>query len=522
MKLKEKWLRLSSYGALWLTLATFTTKLIGVLQKIPLQNLAGDAVFGIYNIVYPIYQLMMALAIAGIPTALSYYVAKQQPTEQRQTLYVGLIVTSIVAAICSLLGLLGAPWIASFIGHVEVEASIAVLAIALLFTPLLAVYRGYYQGIHDAKSSSISQLIEQCVRVTCMVLFLVAGIAYQWSDENLAAGVMWGSAIGAVVTLLWFVYKQKGQAQTTRLTVAVTLHEGKQLARIALPTALAAIVVPMVSVVDALSIPRLLLHAGEHTQTVMAEYGQYSRIQPLIQLVSMLLGAFVAGFIPSWMQQQQQQQPPEWLGTRLMLLHRISCIIGIAASVGLFVLAEPINIMLYKDAAGITAFRILSLTTLSSSMLAVQAPLLQAAGIRRLPIYLLLIAAGSKAILNIWLVPIWGMEGAAAAAVIALFIPAIIGYFTLLATQSSSVKSIVEAIRVSGVTLLALLLMVSSIQMIRELVRYMWPNEWHTRLANSAESMLAVLVGAIVFGGILYICKGIKKGELALLRNNTK
>lgn len=42
-------------GAAALSLAVIVSKLIGTLQKIPLQNIGGDGVFGIYNTVYPFY-----------------------------------------------------------------------------------------------------------------------------------------------------------------------------------------------------------------------------------------------------------------------------------------------------------------------------------------------------------------------------------------------------------------------------------------------------------------------------------
>lgn len=465
---------------------------------------------------------MMALAIAGIPTALAYYVAqKKTEHEQRKTLSIGLLLIGVAAIISFIIALIGAPWLANLIGHHEVEPSLRVLAVALLFTPLLAVYRGYYQGKDDAKASSISQMIEQCVRVSCMLLFLWLGIMYNWSDSRIAAGVMWGSSIGAVAALICLLFYQS-KGPRLKLHHKEIATEGKVLARIAIPTALAAIVVPMVNVVDAISIPRFMMLAGEHADFVMAEFGRYSRIQPLIQLVSMLLAAFVAGFIPNWV----RQGPKEWLGDRLMLLHRLSAMIGAAAALGLFLLASPINFMLYKDAAGLDTFRWLSWTALASSMLAVQAPLLQAAGIRKLPIYLLLIAACSKAILNYMFVPLWGIEGAAIAGIIALFIPAIIGTIALhratttmniIANRKSSGS--LEKLRVFSVTLLALVLMLLSINIISELIHYIWPTNWHMRLSHTLEALLTVIVGAIVFGGILIVCKGVTRSELNMLRN---
>lgn len=522
MSIKKHWLKLTGYGALWLTAATLLTKLIGVLQKIPLQNLAGDSVFGIYNIVYPIYQMMMALGIAGIPTALASYIATQHQLERERTLRIALLLSGSIALILALLGLASASWLGKLIGHDEVVSSLRVLALALLVTPIIAVYRGYYQGIDDARSSSISQLLEQLVRVACMVLLLLLGLKLEWSDGTLSAAVMWGSVIGAIVTLLWFWRKQP------RFT---GLNRGKQqwkseavnLLRLALPTALAAIVVPMVAVVDAFSIPRLLTNNGINEFEVMAQFGQYSRIQPLIQLVSMLLAAFAAGFLPRWIKQVREPYALSaqfaTLGNRLLLMHRLALLIGCGAAAGLFLLAEPINIMLYKDTAGLATFRLLAITTATSSLLAVQAPLLQGAGITRLSIWLVIIAAGGKALLNIWLVPLHGIEGAAFAANLSLIVPAVIGSCALYwaARQMNGIARKEALYREWLLPLLAAAGGTLAMIVVLRLLNQIWWSGLTTRLDMTVYTMLAVIAGASVYSVIIIVSRTVKKDDLKQL-----
>src|SRR5665647_221229 len=64
-------------GAAILGIAAIVSKLLGTMQKIPLQNIAGDEVFGIYNAVYPVYILILTLATAGLPIAVSKFVAER-------------------------------------------------------------------------------------------------------------------------------------------------------------------------------------------------------------------------------------------------------------------------------------------------------------------------------------------------------------------------------------------------------------------------------------------------------------
>lgn len=501
-----------------MTAATLLTKLIGVLQKIPLQNLAGDAVFGIYNVVYPIYQLMMALAIAGIPTALATYIALLRPDERQRTFQAALYMSGAAALVLALTAYWSAPMIGRWIGHEEVVSSLRVLAVALLVTPIVAVYRGYCQAIDDARSSSLSQLLEQLVRVACMVLALMVGLAYYWSEGELAAAVMWGSVVGAIAALCWLALRKPKPAMKASYTFKQLSIEGRKLLKMALPAALAAIVVPIVAVVDAFSIPRLLETAGVQAFDVMAQYGIYSRIQPLIQLVSMILAAFAAGFLPRWIKQNRDLYEPLLLGKRLMLLHRLAWLAGCGAAIGLFMLAEPINIMLYKDAAGIETFRWLSLSTLTSCLLAMQAPLLQGAGLSRLPIWLLVIAAGGKAVLNSWLVPIYGITGAAIAANLALLVPACIGAVALYtAVQRDSkglvgtsslllIRSIVPAAFAGGVMALTLYVL-----------ELLLPQADMGRMGMTLYALAAVVVGALAYSLAVWTARGVTKQELAWL-----
>lgn len=500
------------------------TKLIGVLQKIPLQNLAGDEVYGMYNTVYPIYQLMMAIAIAGIPTALSYYIVQKPNQEvQERILRTGLILISGAGVIFSIMLFILSPSIAYMIGDSRVIGSIQVLAIALLFTPVIAVYRGYYQGTGQAKISSISQLIEQIIRVLCMIAVLLIGIKANWSNTTIATAVMWGSSIGAIATLMWLLSRRR--RQRALIPVRQQLREDiPPLIRLALPTALAAIIVPMVSVVDAFTIPKHLIFSGWDHAASMAEFGIYSRIQPLIQLVSMLLGALAAGFIPGWVKASLAHQRGETLLQQLALLHRVSFMVGAAAAIGLIVLAEPINIMLYKDAAGLNTFVLLAFTALASCLLAVQAPALQAAGLARLSYLLLIAAAISKGIFNMLLVPKYGIAGAAVAGIIALSLSAIIGAIALnMATNDSRTKTIgkfkhhIKKSIPFFVTILACFLMVLAIDIVSQFADQLFASILSERLLATSIVFAGVIVGGLVFSIIIVIFRGITKEERELI-----
>lgn len=472
--------RLWKHGVALMAGAALLSKLIGALQKIPLQNMAGDRVFGMYNAVYPFYQMIAVLATAGLPTAVSIVIASRlsgkgsdAATGTRGALVAALLLLGATGTIAAAAMWLTADGTAAWLGDEETAPAIRALALSLLVAPIAAALRGYMQGMGRMGISAGSQLAEQVVRVAVMLLVLGIGLAAGWEDGSIAAGVMFGGAAGAAVSLLLLLTGSR--TMTGRrgagggsgvLGRRKLLREMKELASLALPAALAALVVPAVAAVDSFTVPALLREEGRSPEEAMTLFGIYGRGQPLVQLVVMAAGAGAAAMVPGLVRARVElkrrrdgsglgegvpefgsengpatsrkmgdrefvegktEDAAEMLGLRLTLLLRLAWLIGGAASIGLVLLAEPINVMLYKDAGGTTALALIGFTALAGCVSAVVAPALQALGAARIPALLLLLAALLKGALNAALVPSLGIEGAALSGVAALSAAAMLG-----------------------------------------------------------------------------------------------
>src|SRR5690606_11296397 len=101
------------------------------------------------------------------------------------------------------------------------------------------------------------------------------------------------------------------------------------------------------------------------------------------------------------------------------LFLRFGWLIGLAASVGLTVLAEPLNIMLFASSAVSEVWAFRACTAVFGGMQIISGTLLQALGAERAPVYYLLVAVAVKIALNLALTPLWGILGGAVAAVAA-------------------------------------------------------------------------------------------------------
>ena len=59
------------HGAAWLALAVAVVKVIGALYKFPLQMIIGDEGYSYFTTAYDVYSVLMTVATAGLPLALS-------------------------------------------------------------------------------------------------------------------------------------------------------------------------------------------------------------------------------------------------------------------------------------------------------------------------------------------------------------------------------------------------------------------------------------------------------------------
>src|SRR5690606_25813394 len=115
--------------------------------------------------------------------------AKHNKQKIKQILVVSLVITSISSIIFTTLMILGGPFIASTL--LTDERTLYPLIAIIPIVPIIAftgVIRGYFQGKQNMKPQSISMVIEQIVRISCVYMFVKLLLPY--GIEFAAAGAM--------------------------------------------------------------------------------------------------------------------------------------------------------------------------------------------------------------------------------------------------------------------------------------------------------------------------------------------
>lgn len=481
-------------GAFILGAAAILSKLIGTLQKIPLQNIGGDGVFGIYTTIYSFYAFLAVFVTAALPAAISKYVAERTASSDEQgvrsVLRAGLLTACSAGLLMAFAMWALAPQVSAWIGSEHTLLPLRAVSLALLVVPPMAALRGFFQGLQQALPTAVSQIAEQIVRVAVMVALLLTLNAFEATDERIAAGAALGSFAGGlaglgVMLLFWRRYGRTRRAQPAQLVQETAAIEGsrpersnpvsakslraedthsssprawiKRLLIYAVPVFIGSLSQPLLGLVDTLTVPRLLQGAGWGDLASMEQFGIYNRGIPIVQLVFMLSTSLSTLLLPAIAEAKARGQEERITASAGVAL-RWLWLLGLTAAAGLAVLAGPVNIMLYADAQGTDALRWTALSAAGGTLGIVSAALLQGMGAVRAPALFLLVSATLKLTLNLILVPLMGISGAALAGAVSYLVAALLGVLLLArltGLRGGVRRTLLQPLLLAGLTALA-------------------------------------------------------------------
>ena len=169
-------------GAFIATFCIIITKILGIIYVIPFYKIIGEQGGTLYGYAYNIYNIFLIISSAGIPLAISkltseYHTLKQDDKKVRMY-EIATKAISIFSLTSFLICFIFAPQLSNLIiGELEggntiedVTFVIRLISFALLIVPMLSIKRGYLQGHTYIKEPSISQIIEQVVRIAIIII----------------------------------------------------------------------------------------------------------------------------------------------------------------------------------------------------------------------------------------------------------------------------------------------------------------------------------------------------------------
>ena len=207
-------------GTIVATISIFLVKLLGMLYVIPFYGMIDAKATALYAYAYNIYSIFLDISIAGIPIAMSKIIKEYDTlgkVEAKERAYrLGRNIIFIIALVVFLTLFIFAPQIAGLLlGELEGGNTISDVAIAIrcvstsiLVVPFLSVAKGYLQGHNIIGVSSVSQVLEQLIRIAVILGGTYLSIYVLGKSHTIAVCVaVTGAFFGALFALLYVIKK---------------------------------------------------------------------------------------------------------------------------------------------------------------------------------------------------------------------------------------------------------------------------------------------------------------------------
>ena len=389
MKTQEKGFQ---RGAFLLLCSAVIVKLIGALFKIPLSSkyCLGDLGFGYFSSAYDLFTPFYALAMAGLPVAVSKtvseYSAKGRYNDVRQMLKVSRRVYLAAGLICFLC-LIAFVYPFSRLTDSTGEGVYSLFAMtpSVIFCCLMSSYRGYYQGLNNMLPTAVSELLEALCKLILGFGFGILTVRITGNVAFGAAAAIFGITVGTAISTLYLklYYKFKGDGiSTEQASCSLKADSGKTavkaLVLIAVPVALASLAGNIALIIDALTVRRQLgaldessfnviremyaYSVADYNKTVQAPitngelsallYGIRGKAYTLFNLVPTLTAVIGVSAVPV-LSGLNAEKNYTALNRNLNSALKLISIISLPAGVGLFAASDRIMKLLYDSAASV-------------------------------------------------------------------------------------------------------------------------------------------------------------------------
>ena len=276
-------------GAVTLSLGGVITKLIGAVYRIPLTNILGAEGIGIYQMVFPLYTILLTLSSTGVPSGISKLIAEGNSPEK--TLKSALKFFAVIGFILSIIMALLSSYIAKFQGNINARLAYVMIAPSVFFVSLISCFRGYYQGFSNMKPTAFSQILEQVVK---LIFGLILCYLFKNNVVLASAGATLAVTLSELFTLIFLILKTKKSINVAEFTSSKT--DIKPIIKTVFPMMVATIIMPLTRTVDSFLILNIV---GSYLDTATARYGLYSgAVESIVSLPVSFCYALAVTSIP--------------------------------------------------------------------------------------------------------------------------------------------------------------------------------------------------------------------------------
>ena len=166
------------YATLVLTGTSLASQLLGFLYRILLSRLIGAEIMGLYQLIMPVYSVVMSITAVGLTVAMSNLSSEYHALGNRlaiaqvlrRCLAAFLILFSLVAAVTALLY---DPISVYLLGDARTQLGLLLLLPCILLTGVENLHKHFFYGTGNIRPPAAVELCEQLIRTGAVLGLLV-------------------------------------------------------------------------------------------------------------------------------------------------------------------------------------------------------------------------------------------------------------------------------------------------------------------------------------------------------------
>ena len=396
-----------------LVAAMLISRFLGFLYRFPMTSTIGDKGNSFYGAGYQIYAFILIISSAGLPAAISKLVSERAALKRYNDAHAvfkaALFLSAIMGIVCALILLFGAGLIADLINVPPSKYSMMALSPTVLIVGIMAVLRGYFQGMNTTKPTAVSQIVEQLFNAIFSIV--LADLLIYKGQEYGAAGGTAGTGAGALAGLLVMLFIYRLNAKTIHRRINSDLSPQTEsyreiivaILKTAWPIIFGTAVFSISGLIDTAMISNCLkasrAFTGDEIFTLLGQYtGKYIVLTTLPVVIS---SAMATASVPS-VAASNAVKDVKAVSSKINTGMRMSMLFTVPAAIGLSVLGDPILRMLFPKAQeGGALLQWGGIAVIFLALVQITTGMLQGVSYIKLPIIGALAGAAVKIVLNI-------------------------------------------------------------------------------------------------------------------------
>lgn len=338
-----------------LTASSLFLRFLGIIFKVWLAKKIGSEGIGLYQLVFSVYVLVSTFATTGICTAVTRLCAEEMVLGSENSvlkilkravqLSLGLAAVSVLILYFS----------ADFISEYLLEDTRATLALKILpfslpFMSISSCIRGYFIARRSAAPASVSQIIEQFVRIG--VIFYLVGHFAQKGMAAACFAVMLGDVLAeAVACFLLYLLFLKDKTNLKNLSGRKTPSFAvlKKILHISVPITSGRYLNSLLRTIENLLVPKNLAKFPLNNGKSLSQFGMIKGMAlPILFFPSAILNSVSTLLIPEIAIAVAKNQTTT-ISKATQKILKLTALISFIFGAIFFFLGEKIGVLIYND-----------------------------------------------------------------------------------------------------------------------------------------------------------------------------